>query len=77
MSQFLQVKPNVYFDSLLWRPLRFSLYIAIAFSNETVKCSWSDSRGSSRDYYVFMYSYIEVAEAENTASNRHASVCVQ
>ncbi len=32
------------------------------------------TQSSSWDYvYVFMYSYIE---AENTASNTHASVCV-
>ncbi len=27
MSQFLQVKPNFYFDRLLWRPLCFSVYM--------------------------------------------------
>ncbi len=30
-------------------------------------CSWSDSQSSSSDYvHVFMYSFIEKAEAENT-----------
>ncbi len=39
-------------------------------------CSWSDSQSSSRDYvHVFMYSFIEKAEAENTSVTR-ASVCV-
>ncbi len=41
-----------------------------------VKCSWSDSQGSSSDCFVFMYSYIEAAEAENTASVRYAIVRV-
>ncbi len=38
----------------------------------TIKCSRSDSQSSSRDdVYVFMHSYIEVAEAENTGSKLH------
>ncbi len=49
----------------------------IVFSKETVKCSWSDSQGSSRDYvYVFMYTCIEAAEAENTISIARLSMCV-
>ncbi len=40
-------------------------------------CSWSDSQSSCRDYvHVFMYSFIEKAEAEDTASITWASVCV-
>ncbi len=47
------------------------------YSNETVKCSWSDSPSSSGDVvHVFMSSFSETADAENTARITHASVCM-
>ncbi len=59
LSQFLQVKPNFYFDGLLWRSFMLVCDMTIVFfSIETVKCSWSDSQSSSCDHvHVFMYWY--------------------
>ncbi len=47
------------------------------YSNETVKCSWSDSPSSSGDVvHVFMSSFSETADAENTASSTRFSMYV-
>ncbi len=47
------------------------------YSNETVKCSWSDSLSSSGDVvHVFMSSFSETADAENTASSTRFSMYV-
>ncbi len=47
------------------------------YSNETVKCSWSDSPSNSGDVvHVFMSSFSETADAENTARITRASVCM-
>ncbi len=47
------------------------------YSNQTVKCSWSDSPSSSGDVvHVFMSSFSETADAENTASFTRYSVCM-
>ncbi len=56
------------------------LDMTIIYSNETVKCSSSDSPSSSGDVvHVFMSSFSETADAENTASSTRSSmyVCVQ
>ncbi len=47
------------------------------YSNETVKCSWSDSASSSGDVvHVFMSLFSETADAEVTASITRFSMCV-
>ncbi len=49
--------------------------MTIVLLNETVKCSSSDSPSSSGDVvHVFMSSFSETADAENTASITRSSV---
>ncbi len=75
-------KPNLYFDRLPWGPFKVSVaYVYMIwrsfYSNETVKCSWSDSASSSGDVvHVLMSSFSETADAEVTASITGFSMCV-
>ncbi len=55
LSQFLQVKLNVYFYGLSWRPLSFCLYLTIVYIKWNSEM-WSYSQSSSGVVHVSSYS---------------------
>ncbi len=77
LSKFHHVKPNFYFDGLPWRTCSCCMYvcdITVVNLNGKMLMKWLSQQ--LEIIFVFIASYSETAEAENTASIVRALVCV-